>query len=81
MMPVYNIVLRAEILIPVAVHKDCSGAVFCPLKRGVQVIIVILPKDDRVIDIGSLGIDPADGIRIDLPEFLKINDSFFPFCF
>ena len=56
-----------------AVHKHASCAVFLHLKRVMQVELVILPLNNRVIDLSSRSIQPADKTSVYLLKAVEID--------
>ena len=74
-MPVYDRVLIPKVRIILHIQEDCPQRIIICRERLVQILLIILPLDDRIIDDRRFRIetDPADGIRIERHQLVEIH--------
>ena len=65
-MPIKDGIIVRKIRCIAAVHENAAAAVLFPCKGMVQVILIILPLNHRVIKPQCLAPDPGDNLPIDL---------------
>ena len=73
MVAVNRVVPAAEVRLAVSIQIDGAVHTVFALKILVQVILVVRGLDDGIIDFGIRYADPADGVRVGLPKWGKVN--------
>ena len=73
MVAIDRVIPAAKVRLAVGIQIDGAIHAVVPFKIFVEVILVVRGLDDGIIDFGIRYADPADGVRVGLPNWGKVN--------